>query len=305
MLIQLPETKAEIKSLLDIRSDQEVLRVYNEYIEDYRIEDYDGSSLIYSVLVKPRQGLDEVDSDWTTRLQFKLSIVEGDTLLTPSIMNRVVRSYWIKEEISVNNNPRVDYSKKWIQANIYSWLQYETVLDDIQKQDLKTIFSRKVYDGIFGKNYYRIRINFENLIKTNEAYEVTGFTVLRDKKVQFTGTIKPIRAIAHNDNGSDIPPVTLISKYEFKEEGTDNGSFSGIVVSMCYFKEGQLVKDDRGSVASEYRNNTFVGVWTNAKKTANYKCIWGDGRLPYSTDFDIGTSETYVNDKYRKNGWDN
>ena len=304
-LIELPKSKKELKTYLDIPSNQEVGRFYHEYIEDYKIESFDESSLIYSVLVKPRQDLDEVDGDWTTRLQFKLSIVDEDTLLMPSIMNRVARSYWKKNEISENKNPRVDYRKKWVQANIYSWLQYEDVLDDIQKQDMRTIWSRKVYDGIFGKNYSRIGINFENLTKKNDTYEVTGFTVLKDKKVQFTGTIKPIKAITHNDNESDIPPVTVISEYEFQEEGSDNGSFSGIVVSMCYFKNEQLVKDDRGSVAAGYRNNTYVGVWTNAAKTNNYKCIWGDGRLPYTTDFDIGTSETYVNDKYKKNGWDN
>ena len=127
-LIQLPETKSEIMNLLDIPSDQEVNRIYNEYIEDYKIEDYDESSLIYSVLVKPRQNLDEVDSDWTTRLQFKLSIVNRDTLLTASIMNRVARSYWKKEEISDNKNPRIDYSKKWFRPTYIHGSSMKTYL---------------------------------------------------------------------------------------------------------------------------------------------------------------------------------
>ncbi len=304
-LIELPKSRKELKNYLQIPANEEVSRYYHEYIEDYKIESFDEASLIYSVIIKPRQDLDEVDSDWTTRLEFKLNIIGGDTLLTPSIMNQVARSYWKKEEISENKNPRVNYSEKWVKANIHSWLNYENILADIQKQDLTSILSRKIYDGVFGKNYYRIRINFDSMIKKGELYEVSGFSVLKDKKIQFSGTIKPIKAIAHNDDESDIPPITVISEYNFVEEGSDNGSFTGTIVSLCYFKEGKLVKDDRGCVAAEYRNSTFVGVWTNAKKTADYKCIWGDGRLPYTTDFDIGTSETYVNDKYRKNGWEN
>lgn len=139
--------------------------------------------------------------------------------------------------------------------------------------------------------------------KSNEIYVVNGYSILKDNEVGFSGTIRPIHAFKYLEEGLDMPEVVIVSEYEFNELDEGDGTFIGTLASSCHYTSDSLYLDTR-SVSAEYRNNTYVGVWTNSDKNQTYKCVWGRGRLPYTYDFDIGTSEPYVNEKYRKYGWE-
>ena len=58
-----------------------------------------------------------------------------------------------------------------------------------------------------------------------------------------------------------------------------------------------------GSVAAGWINNAMVGDWTSYGKANSKPANWGDGRIPFSEDLDVGTSEFAPNSKYFDKGW--
>lgn len=58
-------------------------------------------------------------------------------------------------------------------------------------------------------------------------------------------------------------------------------------------------------VADGFTNNNFTGTWTSYKSNLSRKCNWGDYRIPESRLLDIGAGQFSVDQKYRKNGWEN
>lgn len=51
-------------------------------------------------------------------------------------------------------------------------------------------------------------------------------------------------------------------------------------------------------------NRNYVGIWQNYKTKALKRCIWGEYRLPYTFDFDIGDEDMHVNPKYNSPEWE-
>lgn len=52
-------------------------------------------------------------------------------------------------------------------------------------------------------------------------------------------------------------------------------------------------------------NRTYVGIWQSyGDPTVVKRCIWGDYRLPFSFDFDIGDGEMGINPKYISPEWE-
>ena len=65
-----------------------------------------------------------------------------------------------------------------------------------------------------------------------------------------------------------------------------------------------MVYDDTNIKADGYFNNAFVGSWKMYLSNVVKKCNWADYRVPEcNCDFDIGSGEFNVSEKYWKYGW--
>lgn len=100
----------------------------------------------------------------------------------------------------------------------------------------------------------------------------------------------------------------MIAEYEFYENPVTEhtGVFKGILRSDWYLdKNNNLNYDDLSLGADGFFNNQFVGNWASYKAKKPLICNWGDFRIPYSDDLDVGTAEFAPSDKYLKYGWEN
>ncbi|MEJ2105645.1 MAG: hypothetical protein P8X47_13885, partial [Ignavibacteriaceae bacterium] len=280
-------------------------------IEDYRITET--KYPFFYVLVKPKSYAYEIDSDWTVLLTFKLMAENSNFSIIPSIVNKVARCYWESKDVKENQNDRVDYSKKWFSENYNLSVPNKDILSDIKSQDISHIWMKtlnKTTNGVFGKNYRRIEFVFENVskVKNNDEYIVNGKDRMKGKICSFTGNLNVTHAIKYDERDIDLS-IIILGEYELIEIANtlETGKFMGIFCTYCYYDtvNQRLELDDRWSVADGYMNNTFVGIWRDLKNGYDYKCIWGDHRLPYTGDFDVGTGEFAPNDKYLKYGWEN
>lgn len=47
-----------------------------------------------------------------------------------------------------------------------------------------------------------------------------------------------------------------------------------------------------------------MGTWTSYANNSSKRCNWGEFRIPYSGDLDIGAGEFSPDTKYLDKGWD-
>jgi len=137
-----------------------------------------------------------------------------------------------------------------------------------------------------------------------------------DNKCNFSGTliIRQIREYKslhfgvdenYKDKGIKSQGI-LIGEYKFKENNKNrySGEFSGIMSLNWYVnKIGELLVDDIENYSDNYRNNQYVGIWTEYETNIIKTCNWGEYRIPFSGDLDIGTGEFTPNPKYKDKGW--
>jgi hypothetical protein len=99
----------------------------------------------------------------------------------------------------------------------------------------------------------------------------------------------------------------FIARYRFEEERSqpNSGVFEGVVtVNWVLDRFGVIQYDDIESQSSDnYRNNQYVGIWTSYKSGKAKAANWGEVRIPFSGDLDMGAGEFSANPKYRNNGW--
>jgi hypothetical protein len=196
-------------------------------------------------------------------------------------------------------------------------------MDKYLKNDFSNIWNKTennlVY-GIIGDNYERILIKFTSIRKSKEKtneYLVSGISKVKSNSCNFKGkiTIISINELKQVKFGVDdeyknagIKKQGLLKAvYEFIEDEKQKGSgkFSGKLESIWYLDKNDLIQYNDIEIDSDkYFNNAFTGVW-KSNNTGNQKiCNWGDYRVPnVNCDFDIGSAELSVSQKYQKNGW--
>jgi hypothetical protein len=98
---------------------------------------------------------------------------------------------------------------------------------------------------------------------------------------------------------------TCYCKYQLFEDQKQEGSgiFSGILKTRFYLDGKSVHYDDLDAESDEFCNNQFVGNWESNESKKVKKCNWGDRRIPYSNDLDIGVAEFSPNERYLNNGW--
>lgn len=186
--------------------------------------------------------------------------------------------------------------------------------------DFSTILNpRSQLLGYIGNRYKRLHIDFESITRVpgiQDKYSVAGKSVAGKNVITFKGdiTITSIREYREMHYGVDElknsgiqSEGSLIGKYKFEEDRhkPNSGVFSGLVTAYWYVdKSGKLRYDDiEASFSDGYKNNQYVGTWTSYRTGMQKTANWGEYRIPYSGDLDIGASEFYANPKYRDQGW--
>jgi hypothetical protein len=209
-----------------------------------------------------------------------------------------------------------DYSEQLVNSEVV--LDYldksKSLLDKFNETDFSKIWNYKPerdFNGIIGINHQRIRIHFSSVKKDSlkNYYIINGKTMVRTNICSFKGklVIEKIYKLKYQDFESEgIKEYVIIGNYEFNENSIQYGSgiFKGKFATMFYIENNNIKYDNLKFSADSYTNNSFVGIWKSYKTGKMKICNWGESRIPFTnSDFDIGTGEMYISEKYHKFGW--
>jgi len=199
-------------------------------------------------------------------------------------------------------------------------LKAENFLLKYLDHDLSELIDpRTEFLGYIGSDFRRIEISFSSIKKSEivpNQYFITGKTTVFNNTCDFEGTItfEQFREFKNMNYGLDsmyanagfISQGIAIGRYRFSENAKQNhvGIFEGITTIWWYVsKDGQIKYDDLSPYSDGYKNNQYVGTWREYGKSSERPCNWGERRIPFSGDLDIGAGEFSVNPKYYDKGW--
>jgi hypothetical protein len=186
--------------------------------------------------------------------------------------------------------------------------------DTIRSYDLSKVWQSGKFcsSGVLGTDYRRIDIYISSVRRDrhhSNRYILRGKSRVRKTIRSFVGRIQIVRAYRYSAASSEAPPngASLMALYIFREDSllAHTGTFDGVLSSDLVLEPltHTAYLDTSLIVADGYTNNVFVGIWTGHRSLNIKKCIWADGRLPFTFDFDVGDGEMEVNRKYVGNGW--
>lgn len=163
--------------------------------------------------------------------------------------------------------------------------------------------------GVIGSVYRRIDIHISEVQATENplAFSVKGKSKVGDNICDFTGSITLLYLYEIAAQPHVPGEGTLLAKYEFFEDSTQNhvGVFKGV------YECDVLINHERKEVsffdgfmgADGYANRNYVGTWQGYDSKTAKKCIWGDFRLPFTFDWSYGAGNMVVSKRYEKYGW--
>lgn len=173
--------------------------------------------------------------------------------------------------------------------------------------------------GYIGSDYTRIHINFNSIIRSEivqNLYLITGSTTVSNNTCDFEGTltIEQFREFKNMYYGVDSiysnagfkAQGIAIGTYKLSENPKQNhvGIFEGIMTLWWYLdKDGEIRYYDLNSHSGWFKNSQYIGTWSEYGKSYSKVCNWGEHRIPFSGDLDIGEDEFTVNPKYHEKGW--
>lgn len=173
--------------------------------------------------------------------------------------------------------------------------------------------------GIIGDEHQRILVKILAVVKNRKnpyEYLIKGKSSVKENICQFSGKMTVVRiqesrrttfGVDNEFKDQSKTQGLLIGRYEFFENGSEphSGVFSGLVKMKWYLnKKNRMSYDDINIQADGYFNNAFVGNWKMYRSNIVKKCNWADYRVPdCNCDFDIGSGDFKVSEKYWKNGW--
>jgi hypothetical protein len=183
----------------------------------------------------------------------------------------------------------------------------------------KLLIPKSDFLGYIGSNYKRIKIYFQSINKIKpDTYYVKGTSITGGNKCNFEGQIliKQIREYKKMHLGCDDEfkdrgfkaQGLLLGEYKFEENRVQkhSGVFTGIMTFYWFVdKNGNIQYDDiEKDYSDPYNNNQYIGEWREYRSNVIKICNWGEYRIPFSGDLDIGAGEFGVDPKYYKQGWE-
>ena len=208
---------------------------------------------------------------------------------------------------------KVDFSLDYLNLRSAYWKNAENILTDMSNYNCSALWRTEYFDyGVLGANYRQILIRISNVSKDKHEpmrYLVTGKSKVGPVIRNFEGDITIIRAFLSTDTLIDGHyRGSIFAEYRFYEDSTKKytGIFKGLLESLvCIDSMGNVIHADSTDVESDgWWNNSYVGIWRDYDNSNSKKCIWGNGKLPFTFDFDKGEGELEVNEKYVRNGWE-
>ncbi len=217
---------------------------------------------------------------------------------------------------------------KWVSAVLSDQkLTKEEIKGAIEKYDLSKLFTHTESSfifGLIGSNFQRIQIHLAKARKSEKhpnQYQIEGKSKVRNNICDFKGAItirsarkqakeKIIDGILDRDEkvaSSIAVRGVAVSDCEFRENPNQKyaGVFKGNLTTYFYIDQRGIIHyDDLNDYSDAYFNNAFVGVWTSYNGKLIKKVHWGDWRIPYSADLDVGAGEFWPAKKYLNNGWE-
>lgn len=198
-------------------------------------------------------------------------------------------------------------------------LKADNLIDKYKTYNFSTLMIPKSdFIGYIGDDYKRIYIYFTSIIKdtlTND-YKLTGLSLVGNNKCEFEGIIKvkQIREFENMHFGVDEiyknegikAQGLLIGEYHFKEDikQQNSGEFIGVMTLYWYIDRFDILHyDDIEWYSDNYKNNQYIGIWRDYNNGSQKICNWGERRIPFSGDLDIGVGEFSPNPKYKDKGW--
>ncbi len=167
----------------------------------------------------------------------------------------------------------------------------------------ESYYKETSFNGILGDKYTRIEIFIHPEVERIDSltFTVNGKTKVGKNICDFIGEIfiEHIFKVWERANDPDSPNYyVMVCNYLFTEdkEQFGTGFFKGTYGAYCYIDEAnKKVCLDIDAGGGELNNRNYVGIWQNYKTKALKRCIWGEYRLPYTFDFDIGDEDMHVN----------
>lgn len=217
-----------------------------------------------------------------------------------------------------------DQSQKWLHSlenpryKIFE-LKSENLKDKYAKYDFSEVFTPKTEIlGYIDPNFRRLKMTLKNVIKvSDDEYKVIGYSEVKGNRCDFEGSIniQQIREYKEYHYGVDDEYKNkgiqsqgiVIGTYKFSESPNQkySGIFSGIMTSYWYIdSKSDLKLDNIEYFSDNYKHNQYVGVWRMYGSKKQKKANWGEFRIPFSGDLDIGAGEFGINPKYIENGWE-
>jgi hypothetical protein len=228
---------------------------------------------------------------------------------------------------SFNSQVFAQQTKEWLEMlekpeYKIDLLQQENVKEKYSKYDFSTLLTPKTkFLGYIDPSFRRIKIYFTAISKNKGdgmVYDIEGISLVGDNRCDFKGGIRiaQIREYKTMHHGVEdeykhaglIAQGVLIGEYKFEENSNQShsGIFEGIMTLNWYMDQHNIIHYDNLELYSDrYRNNQYIGSWTEYGKTAKKVCNWGEYRIPFSGDLDIGAAEFSPNPKYYESGWKN
>lgn len=181
--------------------------------------------------------------------------------------------------------------------------------------------------GFIGDNYQRLYVKYLAIIRNVEnpsKYYVCGKSRVKSNVCQFLGEIELIHirrihdsekqqlykeAKRQNDEEAikrfSKQEYILLAEYHFFEDPNQKGTgiFEGILRTNFFIDNNEIFYNDLEIESDSFFNNQCVGTWTSYLSNSSKRCNWGEFRIPYSGDLDIGAGEFSPNTKYLDKGW--
>ena len=178
--------------------------------------------------------------------------------------------------------------------------------------DGESYYKETSFNGILGDKYTRIELFIHPEVERIDSltFKVKGKSKVGKNICDFTGEIQieHIYNIWERANDPDSPNYyVMVCNYLFTEDKAQYGTgfFKGTYGAYCYIdKANKKICLDIDAGGGELKNRNYVGIWQSYKTKAVKRCIWGDYRLPYTFDFDIGDEDMRVNPQYNSPEWE-
>ncbi len=199
-------------------------------------------------------------------------------------------------------------SQDSIFSKIETWTN-DTYYNEFLYIDLSQafIYENCSYIGVFGKNFQKINIRFNNVNKKSDiSYLVRGVSMLKSNKCHFSGEviIKRLELVHFDIDNSEIW-LAAVGNFEFEEQNKDGGIFTGYFRKyFIYSISSKDVAPADSHIELDY-DEGYAGIWYKKNSKTVYPCHFGFNRYPpkLAKGFDNMGGESNINKKYKSYGW--